>query len=38
VLRAQEQRLQLESAALNAERDFHLARIRYEAATGAHLP
>ena len=38
VLRAQEQRLQLESAALNAERDFHLARIRYEATTGAHLP
>jgi cobalt-zinc-cadmium efflux system outer membrane protein len=38
VLRAREQRLQLESAALNAERDFHLARIRYEAATGAYLP
>lgn len=38
VLRAQEQRLQLESAALNAERDFHLARIRYEAATGSSLP
>lgn len=33
VLRARDQRLQLESAALNAERDFHLARIRYEAAT-----
>jgi cobalt-zinc-cadmium efflux system outer membrane protein len=38
VLRARELRLQLESAALNAERDFHLARIRYEAATGAYLP
>jgi len=34
VLRARDQRLQLESAVLNAERDFHLARIRYEAATG----
>lgn len=34
VLRARDQRLQLEAAALNAERDFHLARIRYEAATG----
>ncbi|MBL9132786.1 MAG: TolC family protein [Verrucomicrobiaceae bacterium] len=38
VLRARDQRLQLESAALDAERDFHLARIRYEAATGATLP
>ncbi|RFC47255.1 MAG: outer membrane protein, cobalt-zinc-cadmium efflux system [Verrucomicrobia bacterium] len=38
VLRARDQRLQLESAALDAERDFHLARIRYEAATGAALP
>lgn len=35
VLRAREQRLQLEAAALDAVRDFHLARIRYEAATGA---
>jgi cobalt-zinc-cadmium efflux system outer membrane protein len=34
VLRAREQRLQLESTALDAERDFHLARVRYEAATG----
>lgn len=33
VLRSRDQRLQLESAALDAERDFHLARIRYEAAT-----
>lgn len=38
LLRARDQRLQLESAALDAERDFHLARIRYEAATGASLP
>jgi cobalt-zinc-cadmium efflux system outer membrane protein len=38
LLRARDQRLQLESAALDAERDFHLARIRYEAATGANLP
>jgi cobalt-zinc-cadmium efflux system outer membrane protein len=38
VLRAREQGLQLESAALNAERDFHLARIRYESATGTTQP
>lgn len=35
VLRARDQRLQLEAAALDATRDFHLARIRYEAAVGA---
>lgn len=34
VLRARDQRLELESGALDAARDFHLARIRYEAATG----
>lgn len=34
VLRARDQRLQLEAAALDATRDFHLARIRYEAAIG----
>ena len=34
--RAREQRLELEAAALNAVRDFHLARIRYEAAIGQH--
>ncbi len=34
VLRARDQRLQLESAALDATRDFHLARIRYESAIG----
>jgi cobalt-zinc-cadmium efflux system outer membrane protein len=34
VLRARDQRLQLESAALDAARDFHLARIRYESAIG----
>ena len=38
VLRAGEQRLQLEASALDAERDFHLARIRYEAATAQHAP
>lgn len=38
VLRAREQRLALESAVLDATRDFHLARIRYEAATGQHAP
>lgn len=38
VLRARDQRLQLEAAALDAVRDFHLARIRYEAATGATKP
>ena len=36
VLRARDQRLQLEAAALDAARDFHLARIRYEAAIGTH--
>lgn len=34
VLRAREQRLQLEAAVLTALRDFHLARLRYESATG----
>lgn len=38
VLRARDQRLQLESAMLDASRDFHLARIRYEAATGKYAP
>jgi cobalt-zinc-cadmium efflux system outer membrane protein len=38
VLRAREQRLQLESAVLDATRDFQLARIRYEAAVGTHAP
>lgn len=38
ILRARDQRLQLEAAALDAVRDFHLARIRYESATGASLP
>lgn len=36
ILRAREQRLQLEAAALDAVRDFHLARIRYETAIGKH--
>lgn len=38
ILRAREQRLQLEAAVLDAVRDFHLARIRYEAAIGKHAP
>lgn len=38
VLRAREQRLQLEAAVLEATRDYHLARIRYEAALGKHAP
>lgn len=37
VLRTREQRLQMEAAALDAVRDFHLARIRYEAAVGSTL-
>lgn len=38
VLRTRDQRLQLEAAILSAIRDFHLARIRYEAAVGKHAP
>ena len=38
VLRARDQRLQMEAAVRDAARDFHLARIRYEAATGRHAP
>lgn len=38
VLRARDQRLQLEAAVLDAMRDFHLARIRYESATGTTTP
>lgn len=38
VLRTRDQRLQLEASILNATRDFHLARIRYEAAIGKHTP
>lgn len=38
ILRAREQKLQLESAVLDATRDFHLARIRYETATAKHAP
>ncbi|SKA86338.1 Outer membrane protein TolC [Prosthecobacter debontii] len=34
ILRARDQRLELEAALLDAIRDFHLARIRYEAAVG----
>jgi cobalt-zinc-cadmium efflux system outer membrane protein len=35
VMRARDQQLQFESAALEAEREFHLARIRYESATSS---
>jgi cobalt-zinc-cadmium efflux system outer membrane protein len=35
LLQVREQRLQMEAAALDAARDFHLARIRYLAATAA---
>lgn len=38
VLRAREQQLELEAAILDASRDFHLARIRYESAVGLHAP
>ncbi len=38
VLRAREQQLALEAAVLDASRDFHLARVRYEAAIGLHAP
>jgi cobalt-zinc-cadmium efflux system outer membrane protein len=34
VLRSREQRISLEAARLDARRDFHLARIRFEAALG----
>ncbi len=33
VLRSRERRLALEAAALDARRDYHLARVRFEAAT-----
>ncbi|CAN5787215.1 TolC family protein [soil metagenome] len=36
VLRSSEQKLQLETATLEAARDFHLARIRYEAVAGSN--
>ncbi len=36
LLRARDQQLKLEAAHLDALRDFHLARIRWEAATGKH--
>ncbi|TLD68269.1 TolC family protein [Phragmitibacter flavus] len=38
VLQVRDQRLQLEVAVLEAQRDFHLARIRYEAASAQHVP
>lgn len=38
LLRSREQQLQIESAALESVRDFHLARVAYEAAIGLHTP
>jgi outer membrane protein, heavy metal efflux system len=38
VLRVREQNLSLETSILDSLRDYHLARIRYEAATGRHAP
>jgi cobalt-zinc-cadmium efflux system outer membrane protein len=38
VLRAREQQLELEAAVIDSSRDFHLARVRYEAAIGIHAP
>lgn len=38
VLRAREQQLELEAAVIDSSRDFHLARVRYEAAIGLHAP
>jgi cobalt-zinc-cadmium efflux system outer membrane protein len=35
-LRTREQLLKLASSRLNALRDFHLAKVRYEAALGLH--
>ncbi|MFZ4766776.1 MAG: TolC family protein [Roseimicrobium sp.] len=34
VLRVREQLLKLQTTALDSLRDYHLARIRYEAVTG----
>jgi outer membrane protein, heavy metal efflux system len=36
ILRTRERHLQIQATALDALRDFHLARIRYEAAIGKH--
>ena len=38
VWRAREQQLELEAAVIDSSRDFHLARVRYEAAIGIHAP
>ncbi|MBL9116411.1 MAG: TolC family protein [Verrucomicrobiaceae bacterium] len=38
VLRARDQHFQIQSALLDAERDFHLSQIRYESVIGAQLP
>lgn len=37
VLRSREQRLKMQASILEASRDFHLARIRYESAVGKHV-
>ena len=38
VLRVREQNLTLEASILDSLRDYHLARIRFESATGRHAP
>lgn len=38
LLRARDQRLQLEAAVIDALRDFHLARVRFESAIGDSQP
>ena len=38
LLRARDQRLQLEAAVIDALRDFHLAKVRFEAAIGTPQP
>src|SRR5690606_21014858 len=37
VLRSREQQLKLKASVLESQREFHLARIRYEAAIGKHV-
>lgn len=38
LMRAREQQIELEAAVVDAARDFHLARVRYEEAVGLHAP
>ena len=37
-LRQRLKELELEAAVIDSSRDFHLARVRYEAAIGIHAP